>query len=402
LCLVLYVLRYCVSKLGMSSSVIGSHPVIGTLLFGGIMASYVGLKVLYPLSEKLVEEYKHPRNEYVKSKPKVERFPEAATDWDGALTYFRNRTTQGLADGLCLLDVVPVDLWGAMATFSVEPVNTVVDKGGASARVYHSVYVYESHRGKGHYSRWMKENPDKVIITTADCNLAPFLASRGREYELKDPSALQWPEYRLALQFYGDHCAARTGLHFMNHVDEGLFVLRSSAVKGCSEAAMRAYVLHPLVQGDEECASFLRRLSDKGNPADPVHSIDPLVIALAIEYRSFANGYLSPNHADYFEGHRSGGDGVRLSPCKDVNDMLIADKVQNRKDFDLMHAQSHPKAALLSSYFDAWLHKLGVSKAKYDEIRHELLRRVYGSAGNPADRAIAAVQQYALKHGAQL
>ena len=378
-------------------------PLIGTILFGSGMISYLGLLRLLgtnPLNSSSTpkSDYKHPRNQYVISKPMRERFPEDAVGWEEAVFYFRSRATQGLADGVCLLDVTPIEMWGALATFSVEP----TDSGAVlNPKVYYSVYIFHSHRGQGHYSRWLKENPDKTILTTTDCKLAPFLASRGRDFTLADPQALEWVEYKLVQQFYGDHCAGRTGLHFMNHVDEGLFVMRSGAVQGCSEAAMRAYVLHPLVQGDDEYASLVARLADTANTeSDLVHHVDPLVIALAVEYRHTANRYLSQHHAVHFEAG-VGGDGVRLSPCKDVNDMLIADKVQNRKDFDLMHVHTHPKGKLLSSYFDAWLRKLGVSQAEYAEVQHELLRRVFGSSGCPEEQAIAAVDQYSKRVGAQ-
>lgn len=417
----------------MSTSSCTNCTLIGPLLFAGayvgfevlqqfLLSKHNAMKFIKTISFERQAEYKHPRNGYVLSKPIRVRFPESAKGWDEAVTYFRNRATQGLADGVCLLNVVPVDNWGALATFSIEPVDSrSVSNEEVSDRIYYSLYVFDAHRGQGHYSQWLKENPEKIILTTSDCKLADLLFRCGHPYRLADPSALQWVEYQLTQQFYGDHCAARTGLHFMNHVDEGLFVMRciSSNTKSdrdensgngggdgdgssrcarmrCSDVAMRAYVLHPLVQGDNEYAELLARLANKSNTADPVHQIDPLVIALAVEYRHIANGYLSHHHAAYFEGTNTNGvtDGVRLSPSQEVNDMLVADKVQNRKDFDLKHVNSHAKAALLSSYFDAWQRKLGVSGAKYKEVQYQLLRRVFGIAEGFEERAMAAVEQY--------
>ena len=112
------------------------------------------------------------------------------------------------------------------------------------------------------------------------------------------------------------------------------------------------------------------------------------MVALAIEYRHIANGYLSTQHAEVLaasvtDPHETAeGTGlIKLSPCKDVNDMLIADKIQNRKDFELFHAQEHPKRHLLDSYFRAWLQRLTISEEQYQEVKLELLVRVYGKDG---------------------
>ncbi len=48
---------------------------------------------------------------------------------------------------------------------------------------------------------------------------------------------------------YGHHVAARTGILLMDHLDEGLLVLERI---GASELVQRAFVLHPLLQGDTE------------------------------------------------------------------------------------------------------------------------------------------------------
>lgn len=61
--------------------------------------------------------------------------------------------------------------------------------------------------------------------------------------------------------------------------------------------------------------------------------MDRRVMLLGMEYRSTANNYLS---------FKSATEQIKLSPITDVNHMLVADKVQNRKDFEIYH-----KGALL-------------------------------------------------------
>ncbi len=147
-------------------------------------------------------------------------------------------------------------------------------------------------------------------------------------------------EYRVIAAHYGDRVTRRSGVRLINHIDEGLAILDEL---GASDRARRAFCLHPLVQNDADlAASYLRDLSP-----------DPWVLALALEYRHIANATLS---------HRpiATAADIPLSPLADVNTMLIADKLQNRKDFLLYHRATHPRADELDRYFRLWLERLGV------------------------------------------
>ena len=149
-------------------------------------------------------------------------------------------------------------------------------------------------------------------------------------------------EYRAIAEHYGDRCARRSGVRLLQHIDEGIALLRWL---GADPLVQRAYCLHPILQPDPELAAAeLSGLTP-----------DPLVMALAMEYRSVANAYLSPM------GARDPAD-IRLSPLEAVNDMLRADKVQNYKDFLRYHDKDHPRSAALRRYFQAWLARLGVDE----------------------------------------
>ena len=137
-------------------------------------------------------------------------------------------------------------------------------------------------------------------------------------------------EYKLISDFYGDIRAKRSGVSYMNHIDEGLAILN---IIDASDLAKRAYCLHPIYQGDFD-------LSSNHNQ----YKIDGDVILRVIEYRSVANEYLSFREINSFMD-------IRLSPIKDVNDMLIADKIQNRKDFELYHKGKHERSKELERYF---------------------------------------------------
>lgn len=45
--------------------------------------------------------------------------------------------------------------------------------------------------------------------------------------------------------------------------------------------------------------------------------------------------------------------------------MLIADKVQNYKDFEIYHKSTHPRSKELDQYFKNWLQKLNINTDQY-------------------------------------
>ena len=145
----------------------------------------------------------------------------------------------------------------------------------------------------------------------------------------------EYNEYQSIKKAYGTRTSKRSGVPLMNHIDEGLIILDQI---GASILAKRAYCLHPLYQDDED---LLVNLSP-----DLMSHFNAYIVALAIEYRSIANNFLSEN----IELIKL-SDEIRLSPIKDVNMMLIADKVQNRKDFELYHQGTHT----LSNELDVYL-----------------------------------------------
>ena len=310
-----------------------------------------------------------PRSDYLCSRPRRARFENDADSFEATLDYFRCSAIQSLVTSACLVSVEDLG-WGALATWRSVGESVFDEAERSSGRVLYSLYVYRSSRGQRHFPDWLAGNPDKTIVTLPRCEIEALLRRLGHPHLVQEPCMLHWPEYRLIQHAYADHCAQRTGLHLMNHIDEGLFVLQRI---GASEWAMRAFALHPLLQADEELGLFLEHfLRHAKDEEHLVAQVDPRALALAIEYRSVANGYLSQ--------HPQGP--IRLSPLRDVNDMLIADKVQNRKDFELFHSEHHDRRARLDEYFKEWLAALGVSEERYQRLKLEILGRVYGAGGS--------------------
>jgi hypothetical protein len=339
------------------------------ICFTAVPIAYLSLTdlLLKKKQDKKQDPYDpYPVSSYAAARPFRSRFPENADTAEEAVFYLKNRATQGLVAGMTLSSIEFLHDWGVLAQFSLS----------GDATLYYSLYILNSHRGCGKYSQWLRENKDKVVITLDECNISELLIRRRHPHKILHSPIIESTEYRLVRDFYGDHCAARTGLHYINHIDEGLFVLREI---GASALAMKAFIMHPLLQGDVDFAEFYEHMSSRSE----LSIMDPKVIMLATEYRSVANEYLS---------YKPSGT-IRLSPLKEVNDMLIADKIQNRKDFELFHSEYHEHRERLKEYFREWLCALQVSEEMYQAIKRKLLTSVHGE-GNPERVAKSSILDF--------
>lgn len=160
--------------------------------------------------------------------------------------------------------------------------------------------------------------------------------------------------YRAIQVSYRERRAKRSGVRYMNHIDEGLAILTEI---DAGLTAHQAFCIHPIVQADRD---FRQAFSE--DSIFQSYKVDPGVVALAVEYRVVANAYLSDKPVPFKL------ENILLSTLPEVNFMLIADKVQNRKDFELYHASTHPRSKAIQNYFVAWLQRLGISQEQYIEL----------------------------------
>ena len=161
-------------------------------------------------------------------------------------------------------------------------------------------------------------------------------------------------EYAAIQRWYAGRAAGRSGVPLMRHIDDGLRILEQI---DASLAAGRAFCLHPLLQAEADLIVHAPRIADATD--------DPYLVVLAVEYRHIANAALSSRTL-------TDAADIALSPLADVNAMLVADKVQNRKDFQRHHEQHHPRRAELARYFELWLERLGIDEARYAQLAAEL------------------------------
>lgn len=160
--------------------------------------------------------------------------------------------------------------------------------------------------------------------------------------------------FRAIRDFYGERTAQRSGVKLIAHIEDGLAILEAIDAR---IVTMQAYCLHPLVQMDEDLA----RNFAPGGALDGAR-VDTFALALAMEYRRCANAHLS-RHAPETLAQ------ISFAPFDvEVRHMLIADKVQNRRDFDRHHAKTHERATELTTYFARWLTHLGIDEKRYQEL----------------------------------
>ena len=157
-------------------------------------------------------------------------------------------------------------------------------------------------------------------------------------------------EYRLISAHYGNQVAKRSQVPLINHINEGLIVLERISA---TEQAKRAFCLHPLLQTDNDLKRNFPMVADTCNA---------WVVMLAMEYRNIANAFLS----DKIPAQQYST--IQLSPLFEVNEMLVADKVQNRKDFITYHKGKHARSEELDIYFKKWMVALDISEETYNSL----------------------------------
>lgn len=146
--------------------------------------------------------------------------------------------------------------------------------------------------------------------------------------------------YEKVSNFYGINTASRSKLPLMNHVNEGCILLESL---GASQFVLEAFCLHPILQATED---FLNAIED-----DFYESVSSKSLMLAVEYRHVANSFLSNNVKE----------NVLPLINEDMRLLLIADKVQNYKDFLRFHKDTHTNSKRLDEYFNDWFKILNIN-----------------------------------------
>lgn len=160
------------------------------------------------------------------------------------------------------------------------------------------------------------------------------------------------PEYMLISAYYGNKTAQRSGVPLMNHIREGIKLL---IAWGRPETEQRAFAIHPIIQSGG-IMNFRAMAPSDSRP------ISEEVLDLAGEYKIKANSYLCIPGTDYITNQQD--EFILQEHLGDMSNscawMLLADKVQNQKDFRIHHWFTHDRATQLERYFNLWISTLKI------------------------------------------
>lgn len=174
-------------------------------------------------------------------------------------------------------------------------------------------------------------------------------------------------EYQAIYGYYKGKFARKSGLPYIRHIDQGISIMEMAdeylpEYKNCQLwTASAAFCIHPLMQEDPDLLNILQ--------GSNINHFDAKAVAFAIEYRAIANHYLPK--------YMNNGRTPYLSVIPEVNLMLIADKIQNRYDYDFYSRkiilQENPQLAEnLDVYFLNWITLLGITPSIYNSIINRL------------------------------
>jgi hypothetical protein len=270
------------------------------------------------------------------------RLNKFADDVADIAAYFQVRSMQLRPFGFEWTGVLEKHDCGYVTTFRAMAPNGLT---------YNSFYLPNSMRGRG-LGKQLIAKCELPIITMPNCGVTAFIKACKQAPRVVQ-GAQKWPDYTLISRHYGSQRAERTGQFYMQHIDEGLFVL---TLLGAEDKAKRAYCIHPLVQDDGMVDKWLPILAKE---------VDAHVLALAMEYRNLANAYL-PKHFSL-----QSAKGINVGVIYAVKHMLIADKVQNYKDF-LLHTPNVGAVDRYIGYFNSWFAALGFPFKSVDMVVQDL------------------------------
>ena len=268
----------------------------------------------------------------------MERFPNLIKTNEEAIRYYQNRSIQFLQFGWAWPGDYKEYSWG-IETRLISP----------EQEEFFSIYVVE--KGQNHLKKWLKDNPTKKFITSNECiKMKNYLTLNGIEFKLLETNFSA--AYYLIESFYGNKQSRRSKQFYMNHIDEGLYILNKL---GADSNTKDAWCLHPIFQDD--CALINSLTLNYKN-------INSESIIYAMEYRNVANNHL-PKHKSK---------SPKLSILPEVNLMLIADKIQNCKDFEFyLLEREDVDIKRLSEYFHTeWFPVLNISDDFYFNCLKEI------------------------------
>lgn len=276
----------------------------------------------------------------------MKRFNLSATTHKEAITYIKNRLLQIAHTRVVVKDIfeIPEGIWA---------------KFEYAQNTYYSLYLLSQFRSSDKFFELWTDQCEAIgheakMLITSGCLMSQYFKHKQIPFIIVN-GLTNTIEYNTIENIYGDKCANRSGVYYMNHINEGLYVLSKLSASLDSKLG---FIIHPLFQSDEE----LRRCYSHSS----LNKISPQSIINAVEFRNVINGYSSYRTIKDI-------DDIKVSPLKDVNLMVTADIIQKRKDFEIYHLGTHKRSDELDLYFRNWLRRLNVGEHYYNMLKTELI-----------------------------
>lgn len=152
---------------------------------------------------------------------------------------------------------------------------------------------------------------------------------------------------------------------YINHINEGIIHLEEMKV---SNDTINAFILHPLAQcvnlkGADAKVILTQKEMDKHFN---IYDIEPIIAYELLMYRKFANAYLCRPETDDYTFNDAFEVIKDLKNDQSVLKMLVADKLQNYKDFVIYRKNDHKRSKELETYFNYWLLSLIILVDSYE------------------------------------
>lgn len=153
-------------------------------------------------------------------------------------------------------------------------------------------------------------------------------------------------EYRAVAARCGDERAPMSGRPLIRHVEDGMVVLLGM---GAPVEAILAYCLHPLCLSDDNLAAF-----------DPTVASTPTVLMYAMEFRSNTRSHTPKPPRQPVPAAKS--------PLAAVYQMLRADMVLDRLNFEAHQPTTSPYWHADHANVKGWLTAFGVDEGEYERL----------------------------------
>jgi len=164
---------------------------------------------------------------------------------------------------------------------------------------------------------------------------------------------MKYDYYNLIYEYFKDKRTSKS-VSYMKHIDEGIKILENI---NAGKLTIEAYILHPFIQcfNLKGANGKIIMTQEEMEKYFNIYEIEPEIIAKLFLYRKFANSYLCSSETDYISYKQVKFLLIGLHNYQDIVKMLIADKIQNYKDFLKYRKNDHKRSKELDYYFNIWL-----------------------------------------------